>query len=1205
MKRKYSESENREEEEEAEDNVSLVVNSNVEVHGNNDTVTTAMVNQHEEMIIEPVVSQTTTTTPGVGASTSSLILYQESIMASTIPSTPQQQQQQQEQPTVLGIVTHHHENPWESLRSKLLPPVGGSYAEGLEALLDLCDKVHLIQSSDYPMFVATILPIFKLVMNTIPCVPPHRQWHDSPSTLSNIGASSSSSSSSSKNAETPIVESMTTTTSETMIPPSSSTTFDDPWSLPLILSPEDAFFSSIPQKEDNIEYQIRHAILTLCTKLPQNDILRPFASTLLLISMDVLHKDYEENGILASKLIFDLHRTYRNLLSEHVPTFFEFCIQLYTNIVSMTREKNQDGYETWMQLWCPFVLTTSLSSSASKEDEKDYDSKMQTVSSVQQDMNDTVSFNTIIMNETSSTSHPIVTHHPLSMEQCMDEEKESIPHMESHEDKCPHPIQKVLDDETTMTMDPPIVLPLNKDRLDSPCMLQSPKKSSAADAVMITNADDSNPVPVADPLKSLVMDVAIPPVNSGAPLVEGSQSSGTIDVSSSHLLNYVPPKAIKSYRVLNECPLTIMLLFQLYPKCIKNYLPQLLPFMMESLFQRPPTFNMIPKVINSVSRDIHPLRIYTLQDIHHPLDGPMKQKMFQTRTKELLSVQVKTLSFVTYLLKGFSDKLKPYEERLCTSVMNILSMIPRDSLIIRREALVCLGHIFATDYRKGFFRHVDFLLDERILLGSSRQQQGESSYIDLRPIAFRALADFLHHLRSKLSMAQVSKVVQLYSKLLHDVMMNMSLPMKALSIRMLLNMVDHAFQNKEGKASLGRDIMFRILEASVNMLGAIVANGLQKYITLHCSMKESTFCPHDDKLSSKVVSGIDDQKLDQIRDLVRPIIVGSKNLFFCINNYGHQREKNRKDIISNLNSNPGHADDVENKQRSGYDDSSLQKFTVSELELIGKYFEWGLDALTLFKNVTDDVSSQSEHRSQSKKDVLSEFEYFAASLVVLEGHCFHKVVGSRIQLLLDRVVDDDTFMSIPKYLLSKNSNSSRDLLVCILPILLCRSPYVSPSSDCKPDAPDCKDGSRRSEAMFHLFETFFSSLTLFPKNESALRPFIQVIVSECIRCATADYPNVSAHSLRHVMILRSMFRAISGGKFEESYKEILPILSTFLNGLYRIYVVTRNMQLRLSILELSLSIPARLSCLLPHLPLLLRFIVPAINSGVGEITNLA
>ena len=88
------------------------------------------------------------------------------------------------------------------------------------------------------------------------------------------------------------------------------------------------------------------------------------------------------------------------------------------------------------------------------------------------------------------------------------------------------------------------------------------------------------------------------------------------------------------------------------------------------------------------------------------------------------------------------------------------------------------------------------------------------------------------------------------------------------------------------------------------MLGAVLANGLDMYISRHYSRKESTcpFHPHSEKLASKFGSSeddtaIDDPKLEQIRDLVRPIIVGSKNLFFCINYYGIQREKIEKRLF--------------------------------------------------------------------------------------------------------------------------------------------------------------------------------------------------------------------------------------------------------------------------------------------------------------------
>jgi transformation/transcription domain-associated protein len=83
-----------------------------------------------------------------------------------------------------------------------------------------------------------------------------------------------------------------------------------------------------------------------------------------------------------------------------------------------------------------------------------------------------------------------------------------------------------------------------------------------------------------------------------------------------------------------------------------------------------------------------------------------------------------------------------------------------------------------------------------------------------------------------------------------------------------------------------------------------------------------------------------------------------------------------------------------------------------------------------------------------------------------------------------------------------------------------------------------------------------------------------------------------------------MFRAIAGGKYEDSYKEILPLLPTLLNGLYRIFISTDHSILRQVIIGLCLTIPARLSSLLPHLSLLLRIIVPALQSDDGDLINL-
>lgn len=71
-----------------------------------------------------------------------------------------------------------------------------------------------------------------------------------------------------------------------------------------------------------------------------------------------------------------------------------------------------------------------------------------------------------------------------------------------------------------------------------------------------------------------------------------------------------------------------------------------------------------------------------------------------------------------------------------------------------------------------------------------------------------------------------------------------------------------------------------------------------------------------------------------------------------------------------------------------------------------------------------------------------------------------------------------------------------------------------------------------------------------------------------------------------------------------SYKELHPLVTTILNELYRMYTTTNHEGFRLIIIELCLTLPARLSVLLPHLPLLMKLVVPALQSNEGDLVNL-
>jgi len=107
--------------------------------------------------------------------------------------------------------------------------------------------------------------------------------------------------------------------------------------------------------------------------------------------------------------------------------------------------------------------------------------------------------------------------------------------------------------------------------------------------------------------------------------------------------------------------------------------------------------------------------------------------------------------------------MKPFEDAISKAVIQLLAACPGDAVATRKELLVATRHILATDFRRGFFAQVDVLLDEKVLVGV-----GRLSHEALRPLAYSTLADLVHHVRAKLSLAQLARVIQLFARNIHD-----------------------------------------------------------------------------------------------------------------------------------------------------------------------------------------------------------------------------------------------------------------------------------------------------------------------------------------------------------------------------------------------------------------------------------------------------
>lgn len=73
-----------------------------------------------------------------------------------------------------------------------------------------------------------------------------------------------------------------------------------------------------PQFEDNDENKVRHVILEIFSRFPNLEPLKQVVLDLINIATKVINEDNEGNAIVALKLLFDLHKTFRLSLDGHV-----------------------------------------------------------------------------------------------------------------------------------------------------------------------------------------------------------------------------------------------------------------------------------------------------------------------------------------------------------------------------------------------------------------------------------------------------------------------------------------------------------------------------------------------------------------------------------------------------------------------------------------------------------------------------------------------------------------------------------------------------------------------------------------------------------------------------------------------------------------------------------------------------------------------
>lgn len=663
---------------------------------------------------------------------------------------------------------------------------------------------------------------------------------------------------------------------------------------------------------------------------------------------------------------------------------------------------------------------------------------------------------------------------------------------------------------------------------------------------------------------------SIASVSSAASTALASQSPrpsspavSQLDVGAEQQLSRPILKSTQSFKVIAEFPITVVSIFQVYRDIVHTNVKKFVPLIKAMLLlQAPPQ-----------------------QKAH--ADAQAKGTIFVGLSKDLknraaygefITVQVKTMSFLAYVMRAYANQLQDFLPSLPTIVVRLLRDCPKEKCSTRKELLVAIRHIVNFNFRKIFLKSIDDLLDERTLLGD-----GLAVYETQRPLAYSLLADLIHHLREYLSPEQIRLTVMVYTKNLRDPFPGTSF--QTMSAKLLLNMADCIAKLEDKQAA--RYFLMAILDA----IGDKFAYMNRQYpnavkLSSHTDVHTTDISPGDyiavqsqppewDEIDIFTTSPI---KLNNPRDRGFDPVSDNKFLF---KNLVH----GLKNIIYQLRAcNPPLNVQAANATQNWSEVAS--GFSAEEVQVLIKLFHEGIGMFQYYPSdiaqtdnpasILDLIGNQYMLYNKDEKELL---ETFANVFHHVDPAVFHEVFHSEIPHMYEMMFDHPALSQVPQFLLASEATSS-SFAGMLLQFLMDRIEDVGSSN------------LKKASILLRLFKLSFMAVTLFSQhNEAVLLPHVNKLVTQSIRLSTtAEVP------MHYFYLLRSLFRSIGGGRFEHLYKEILPLLEMLLEVLNNLICAARSASERDLYVELSLTVPARLSNLLPHLSYLMKPLVLALQA---------
>ncbi|CAG7721830.1 unnamed protein product [Allacma fusca] len=621
----------------------------------------------------------------------------------------------------------------------------------------------------------------------------------------------------------------------------------------------------------------------------------------------------------------------------------------------------------------------------------------------------------------------------------------------------------------------------------------------------------------------------------------------------------VLPKSSNSLKVLQELPIIVVLMYQIYKSNVHQEVAEFIPIVMNTI---------------------------TLQPSDQQRSSPNFNKEVLV---EFMGAQVKTLSFLAYIIKLYQDLVVQHSDLLVQGLINLLNLCPMEVASLRRELFIAARHIMATELRFKFVPHMEELFNEDVLLG-----RGWTVNETMRPLAYSTLADLVHHVRQHLSLPELNRAVMFFACHVHDDSLPLSI--QTMSCKLIFNLVESIRLKTEADGGNGRDILMRMLEVLVLKFRVFaevhVPYFLDRYGTLAVTQPISAA---QKKLEQKALKDTPDDDVFTKSDLdgvkEEPKRFGSSPIA-SLNTYSFTECRTLiktvvcaiKTISWGIASCKGPGSETTPASQSTY-----KQFLPKETEIYLKLMRWGLKSVDIYSvngpttttattsTATPPTRQVSQGvRSKEEKEVL---EHFAGSFTLLNTYTFREIFTVTIDFMVERIYENSALQVVANNLLA-NPSTSAIFATILVEYLLNKMPEMG-------------EDVEKSNLYLRLFKLVFGSVSLFPaENEQMLRPHLRDIVNRSMELAlNAKDP------YNYFLLLRALFRSIGGGSHDLLYQEFLPLLPSLLQGLNNLQSGLHKQHMKDLFVELCLTVPVRLSSLLPYLPMLMDPLVSALNGS--------